>query len=1219
MGNKKQSAWWERWLAAGALALIVGMVASAVYDASRTYREVEQRAVASNVALARVLAEQARRSMQEVDLVLRQVADAYTKHELPPVGSAQLHDYLVFQKNQISDVSAVLMIDTQGNRVATSTVHPPTPMNFKHRDFWQPLAEGRHRGLYLSSVSRSVIDGSWIMAFARRLEDKGGHFGGLVGATVNVTHFDRFYQEAGLEPGTVVTLLHDDGKLVARFPAEDSARGVVFGELAAFIKADKNERPARLVSPIDGVERFAALSRVQGYPLTLVVTTDVARELAPWREQTVGVAVRTTVLCLLTLLLLALVRVQLRRLQIAQGRAVASEQRYALAMRGADEGLWEWQAEGDRLYFSPRARQLLGLPDNDYFLRDELRHVIRVHPDDDAGRERAMRDHIAGRSDRYVSEYRVLCADGRYQWVHDAGIVQRDDAGRILRMAGSISSIDAQRIAEDRLRRQAELLDLTHDTIFVRDRQNRILYWNRGAERMYGFTRDEALGKDPDILLQTQFPDDRSAIDAELLRDGRWEGELTHRDRSGREIVVASRWSLRRDSDGKPDGALEINNDITQRRHAVRQLEASEQRYRQLVETAEEGIVIVDPLGVVTYANSRAAALLQMRVEQLVGSHARDLLHDPRAMDVDAELDRRAAGQADRGELALRRSDGTALWVMWSATGIFSPSGAFEGVLALITDITERRRAEEALRVSEERYALAVAGANEGLWDWDLHEDLVFFSPRAQLLCGLPAGSPLQTRQRWLERVPIHPDDIPRVRTALTTHLRGHAPFFEVEMRVQRQSAEGRPVQDDAAEWIWVRQRGVAVRDPEGRPLRMAGSVEDITERKRVEAERERLQAQLRQSQKLEAMGTLAGGIAHDFNNILGAIVGFSEMARKDATDGSGLAKQLDGVLRASQRAKSLVDRILAFSRSSVGERVPVHVQSVVIEALEQFQASSVKNVSVRRSLDAGDAAVMGDQTQIHQVVMNLVTNAMHAMPTGGVIEVDLDVMHSPTVTSTSTGALPPGHYVRLRVSDHGSGMDGAILERIFDPFFTTRGVGVGTGLGLSLVHGIVTDLGGGIDVLSAPGKGSTFVVYLPWRGTATEAIAPPETLQLGRGQTVLIVDDEEPLVRIGEEAISALGYEPVGYTSSEAALIAFRNNPGRFDAVLSDETMPGLTGSQLAAEIRKLRPDIPIILMSGFVGPAIAANARAARVNDVLAKPLTSREIARALANVLS
>ncbi len=1215
MGNKTPSRWWERWLAAGALALIAGMVASATYDAIRTYREVEQRAVASNVALARVLAEQARRSMQEVDLVLRQVADAYTKHELPPVGSKQLHDYLVFQKNQVSDVNAVLIIDAQGNRVATSTLHPPTPMSFRQRDFWQPLAQGTHHGTFLSSVSRSMIDSRWIMAFARRLEDKGGRFGGLVGATVNVEHFDRFYEEAGLEPGTVVTLLHDDGRLVARFPAEESARGVVFSELASFIKADRDERPARLVSPIDGVERFAALARVQGYPLTLVVTTDVGRELAPWREQTVGVAVRTTVLCLLALLLLALVRMQIRRLHDAQGKVEASEQRYALAMRGADEGLWEWQSEGDRLYFSPRARQLLGLPDRDQFTRDELREAIRVHPNDDGGRERAMRDHIAGRSDRYVSEYRVLCADGRYQWVHDAGIVQRDDDGRIVRMAGSISSIDAQREAEDRLRRQAELLDLTHDTIFVRNRENRIVYWNSGAERMYGFRREDALGKDPDVLLRTKFPADREAISAELLSEGRWEGELVHRDRAGRAIVVASRWSLRRDSDGEPDGALEINNDITLRHQALQQLEASEQRYRQLVETAEEGIVIVDPSGEVTYANTRAATLLQLRVEQLIGKHVRELLHDPRAVDVEAELARRAAGQADRGELALRRKDGTPLWVMWSATGIFSASGAFEGVLALLTDITERRRAEEALRVSEERYALAVAGANEGLWDWDLREDLVFFSPRAQQLCGLLAGSPLQKRERWLERVPIHPDDLSRVRAALADHLHGALPFFEVEMRVQRQDAGS----EHADEWIWIRQRGVAVRDSQGRPLRMAGSVEDITERKRVEAERERLQAQLRQSQKLEAMGTLAGGIAHDFNNILGAIVGFSEMARKDAPDGSSLAKQLDGVLRASQRAKSLVDRILAFSRSGVGEHVPVHVQSVVVEALEQFQASSVKNVSLRRSLDAGDAAVMGDQTQIHQVVMNLVTNAMHAMPGGGVIDVDLDVMSAPSVTATTTRTLPPGQYVRLRVTDHGSGMDAAVLERIFDPFFTTRGVGVGTGLGLSLVHGIVTDLGGGIDVVSMPGEGSTFIVYLPWRGNAVEALVPPETLQRGRGQTVLIVDDEEPLVRIGEETISALGYEPVGYTSSEAALLAFRSNPGRFDAVLSDETMPGLTGSQLAAEIRKLRPDIPIILMSGFVGPAIAANARAARVNDVLPKPLTSRDIARALSNVLS
>jgi CheY-like chemotaxis protein len=248
---------------------------------------------------------------------------------------------------------------------------------------------------------------------------------------------------------------------------------------------------------------------------------------------------------------------------------------------------------------------------------------------------------------------------------------------------------------------------------------------------------------------------------------------------------------------------------------------------------------------------------------------------------------------------------------------------------------------------------------------------------------------------------------------------------------------------------------------------------------------------------------------------------------------------------------------------------------------------------------------------------MNLCANGAQAMKSPGTLTISLDVVEK-TDSMAATSALASGQYVRLSVRDTGSGIPANVLDRIFDPFFTTKGVGVGTGLGLSLVHGIVTDLGGGIDVESRPGEGSTFTVYLPWRGT----VAPPqkvdESVALGSGETVLLVDDEEPLVRLGEEFLAELGYEPVGFTSSTAALEAFRSAPQRFSAVLSDEAMPDMTGSELAKEIRAIRADIPIVLMSGFVNATLAARAADIGVTDVLAKPLVSGDLARSLANAL-
>jgi signal transduction histidine kinase len=262
----------------------------------------------------------------------------------------------------------------------------------------------------------------------------------------------------------------------------------------------------------------------------------------------------------------------------------------------------------------------------------------------------------------------------------------------------------------------------------------------------------------------------------------------------------------------------------------------------------------------------------------------------------------------------------------------------------------------------------------------------------------------------------------------------------------------------------------------------------DVTAQKQAQSDREQLEAQLRQSQKMEAMGTLAGGIAHDFNNILGAILGYGELAQQMSAPDTPLRRYIDNVMHAAERAKALVDRILGFSRSGLGERAHVHIQSVIEETLELIAASLPADIRLERNLIAGDAALIGDSTHLHQVAMNLCTNAVHAMEHGGVLSVLLERVDLTEARSVSRGTLFAGPYIRLVIGDTGGGIPPDVVERIFDPFFTTRGVGKGTGLGLSLVHGIVTDLAGAIDVKSAVGRGSVFAVYLPLLEDAAHA-----------------------------------------------------------------------------------------------------------------------------------
>jgi PAS domain S-box-containing protein len=421
---------------------------------------------------------------------------------------------------------------------------------------------------------------------------------------------------------------------------------------------------------------------------------------------------------------------------------------------------------------------------------------------------------------------------------------------------------------------------------------------------------------------------------------------------------------------------------------------------------------------------------------------------------------------------------------------------------------------------------------------------------------------------------------------------------------------------------IRVTSRWAVRRGPDGEIVSILETNNDITERRRAEDDRRRLEESLLQAQKLEAMGTLAGGVAHDFNNILGAVLGYGELAQNTAPAGSALRRYVDNMMSAGLRAKSLVERILAFSRSGVAPRTAVHVQSVVAEAIELLSASLPENIRLEPQLCADDAAVNGDPTQIHQVVINLCTNAIQAMKQGGTLGVRLECMRLDAARAVVTGTLPAGEYVRLIVRDTGAGIEAALHGRIFDPFFTTKGVGVGTGLGLSLVHGIVTELGGGVDMASEVARGTTFTIYLP-RHSRSDTVAEPEGIEPerpmhGQGEAILVVDDEEMLVRLAEEMIAGLGYEPVGFTSPFEALQAFRADPDRFSAVISDETMPGMTGSQLAEQIAAIRRHIPILLMSGYASATLAARARSAGARDVLGKPLRSGDIGRALAGAL-
>ena len=378
------------------------------------------------------------------------------------------------------------------------------------------------------------------------------------------------------------------------------------------------------------------------------------------------------------------------------------------------------------------------------------------------------------------------------------------------------------------------------------------------------------------------------------------------------------------------------------------------------------------------------------------------------------------------------------------------------------------------------------------------------------------------------------------------------------------------------------------------------------------------LEAQLRETQKMEAIGTLAGGIAHDFNNILAAIIGFSELAQDKVSRGTPTWQHLQEVLTAGHRAKDLVQQLLTFSRHNVPQRQPLRLHLLVHETLRLLRAILPSTIDIRAPLNTTSGMVLADPTQLQQVLMNLGSNAGYAMrTTGGVLEVVLDEVDLSPADPPPAPALLPGPYLRLTVRDSGSGMPPEVMARIFEPFFTTKEMGQGTGIGLAVVHGIVTSHGGAITVASTLGQGTTFAIHLP-RIAAEPPVATPSEKQMPQGhERILFVDDEEAVTNVWGELLARMGYHATVYTSSPDALAAFRSAPHSFDLVITDQTMPHITGETLVGELRRIRSDIPVILCTGYNPLIDAERAAALGIDAFLLKPMVAEDLARNIRQV--
>jgi len=523
-------------------------------------------------------------------------------------------------------------------------------------------------------------------------------------------------------------------------------------------------------------------------------------------------------------------------------------------------------------------------------------------------------------------------------------------------------------------------------------------------------------------------------------------------------------------------------------------------------------------------------------------------------------------------------------------------------------DRRDRRVAEVALRESEHRLELALRGADLGLWDWDIASGRVVFNDRWARMLGYQPGEIARDIHAW--KAMMHPDDAVRVIEDFKLHIEGSSSSIETEYRIRGKSGE----------WRWMLNRGrVVERSGDGTAVRATGTHIDVTLRKEAESANAALEAQLRQSQKMEALGTLAGGIAHDFNNILGAIIGYSELVRSELDSQPGMQADIGEVLKAANRARLLVQQILAFSRQQPLNLKPLPIADVVQEAMGFLRSTLPSTVDMRFKISPGPQIVLGDATQIHQIIMNLAANSAHALPEqGGFIQVEITPHDVTTEDAKTNQELTAGRYIRMTVSDNGHGMDASVRQCLFDPFFTTKERGSGAGLGLAVVHGIVKKHHGAVLVSSEPGEGTQISLLFP----VSDSLEQPEPdadegFVIGGGRRILLVDDEEALAKVGKLMLQRMGFSVDMHESSTAAWKAFEADPERYDLVVTDQTMPDMTGLELSERILKKRPEIPIILVTGFHALASPERVSEAGLAKLLMKPYTIQMLSKAIKEV--
>jgi len=670
--------------------------------------------------------------------------------------------------------------------------------------------------------------------------------------------------------------------------------------------------------------------------------------------------------------------------------------------------------------------------------------------------------------------------------------------------------------------------------------------------------------------------------------------------------------------DDGPERVLICALDITERKLAEEKLIQSEKQFKFITDNVTDIVWTLDLNLRTTFVSPSIERILGFTPEERMKQSLEEMIAPDSLRIIQRTFAEELQGATELPpdkdryvlmEVEYYRRDGSTVWLENNMKWMRDHNGAITGIYGVSRDVTERRRVEDALRESEERWQFALEGSGDGVWDWNAQTNEVFYSRQWKAMLGFQEQEIGNTVLEWDKR--IHPDDRKYVYSELNKHFQGLTPVYVTEHRVR--------CKDGSYKWILDRGK-VIVWSPEGKPIRVIGTHTDITDRKQAEDERIKLETQLIQAQKMESVGRLAGGVAHDYNNMLGVIIGHAELALVKVGKTDPVRGDLEQILKAAERSADITRQLLAFARKQTISPRVLDLNDIVGGMLKILRRLIGENLELAWVPGMDLWPVKMDPAQLDQILANLCVNAKDAIDGKGRIVIETgNVSLDEAYCEDHTDSVP-GQYVMLSVSDNGCGMDKETLDHLFEPFFTTKDVGKGTGLGLSTVYGIVKQNDGFINVYSEPGKGATFKIYLPRQEGKVEERRQSQgpILKKGRGETVLLVEDDIGLLEISKSMLERLGYRVMSTQSPQEALFLSERYADKIHLLMTDVVMPGMDGRELAEKLQALRPGLRTLFMSGYTAEVIVHHGLLDHGVKFISKPFPVMDLAAKLREVL-